>query len=290
MTSNLSRSESVGEKLGKRVDSFSLPNPKRKTLDIQGKIWSVRLTKSKVVQFESLVQLVERFEKYAFQEECGEGGVAHYQMCIVTKGRSRRSAMRKMFKDAFPELEFPSIDYLEKATSIEGCQEYSTKLETRVSGPWIKGFEEDYEKITYEYLRPWQKEIVDNIKRDGRTINWYWEPVGSVGKSTIGLHLVDFRKALVINGKGTDIMYGFACLRDSQGAVPIVVLNIPKSDDGTKVAYGTIETLLDGVAFVNKYESRMIRFKPPAVIIFANFAPDLRKYTKRRWNVVRLDV
>lgn len=271
------------------------PQSKRREKDIQGKFWSARLTKSKVESLESLLSCMSKFEKYAFQEEIGEGGMEHYQMCFVTKGRSRRSGLRKLFMKAFPTLKFPSVDYLEKATSIEGCEAYSTKNDSRVAGPWVKGFKKPIKVLKPETLRSWQKKIYDQVadekNRDGRSVFWYWESKGNIGKSYLSKCMIQNLGTLVIRGSDGDIVYGFRQVSEKRD-IPSVVIDLPRDDGRRRFTFSAVEDLLNGYAFNTKYESGQVTYDPPMVIVFANKPPsheDMQKMSRDRWKIVELN-
>ncbi len=63
-----------------------------------------------------------------------------------------------------------------------------------------------------------------------------------------------------------------------------------KTEDGAiGPAYSMAEQLKNGSLFSGKYNSRVVVFKKPHVIFFANFAPDRSVWSEDRYNVTELD-
>ena len=54
------------------------------------------------------------------------------------------------------------------------------------------------------------------------------------------------------------------------------------------VSYQAIEAIKNGIFYNTKYESKMITYNSPHVIIFANFFPDITKLSSDRWVIREL--
>jgi len=52
--------------------------------------------------------------------------------------------------------------------------------------------------------------------------------------------------------------------------------------------YGAIEQVKNGLVFSGKYESSMLIFNPPHVVIFANDTPDESMYSNDRWHIHKI--
>jgi len=148
-------------------------------------------------------------------------------------------------------------------------------------------------------FRPWQQRIIDLV--DGyipgescdRTIYWYWEADGNVGKSFLCKYLVLKYKALVLSGKESDIFNAVnITLKDPNAALRLVLVDAPRSKAGW-LSYSAIEKVKDGLFFSGKYNSGddghngMCVFNSPMCIVFANFAAPVGqdKMSDDRWNV-----
>ena len=126
-------------------------------------------------------------------------------------------------------------------------------------------------------LRPFQKEIVDLIRTypDDRSLHWYWESKGKVGKSFLTKYLHFFHGAIATGGSPADMKH--AIVRWKQIAEvdpPIIIVDLARSDLMTQESAKTLEQIKNGLFFSGKYESQMnASYEFPHVIIFANHPP-----------------
>jgi len=146
---------------------------------------------------------------------------------------------------------------------------------------------------TYENVKwkPFQKSILDHLETepDGRTLNWYHEPDGNIGKSYITKYLMAIDQAYCPDiTKPADIFCGY-------NLQPIVIFDIPRSRiDTMDHIYGVIEKFLNGMIFVGKYNSHQLCIKPPHVIVFSNDLPKIYNenghstLSKDRWNIIKI--
>lgn len=151
------------------------------------------------------------------------------------------------------------IEYYTKMKHMEGEQKYLKEA-----------FPEDG-------LRPLQQKWLDRLERQNdRQINWVFDPEGNSGKSWFANWLVVNRSAVVFeNGKTRDIA-------EAYNSEPIVVFDFTRSLEG-HVNYGALESIKNGRIFSPKYQSKMKFFKPPKVLVVANFKPEIKKLSKDRW-------
>jgi len=139
-------------------------------------------------------------------------------------------------------------------------------------------------------MRPEQLLIADKYIEPenplfGRQIHWYWEQRGGWGKSVLTKYMVDTMKAIVIGGsKEGDVLCGVTAAVE-KGEVPIVIVDVPRHG---KVCYRAIEKVKDGCFFNTKYESCMVRFNSPHILVFSNEPPDEEQFSADRWVVQRL--
>lgn len=134
-------------------------------------------------------------------------------------------------------------------------------------------------------LYPYQAEIIDIIKKepDDRTIHWFFDEKGNIGKTSFTKYLMYHYKAILLEGKKNDILY-VASLNDSD----IYIYDIERSLEDF-VSYGAIEKIKNGCYMSSKYESSVILRNCPHVIIFANFRPDIDKLSADRWDIREID-
>jgi len=131
----------------------------------------------------------------------------------------------------------------------------------------------------------WQTTLNNTLlsEADRRKVNWYWEPIGCVGKSFFALNFRDGkgrRGYVVTGGRHADIFYAydrettvfFDWTRDNKETIP----------------YSVIESFKNGYFLSTKYESVPITFNIPHVVVFANYPPDQSKLSSDRWNIVEI--
>ena len=142
---------------------------------------------------------------------------------------------------------------------------------------------EEYEGVTW---KPWQQEILDliDLEPDGRSIHWYWEPTGRVGKSFITLYIASKYEAIIASGKRDNIFNQVRTIIESGNEPEIIIVDIPRTNQ-EYVSYEAMEKLLDRVFYSGKYEGGQIFLPKLHLIVFANFEPDRRKMSEDRWNI-----
>lgn len=222
-------------------------------------------------------------EKYTFQEETGESGNKHLQGCLEFKHARHFNALHKLW---------PGM-HLEITKDVEASREYCSKTETR-TGKLLTNIRVKNIKDPLNEREPkhWQTNILELIgtEPDDRTINWFWDPVGGVGKTSLAKHLCIKRpnEVLYISGKSSDIKYGITSfLENAKNDLKICIFDFTRSTEAF-ISYQAIEEVKNGIFYNTKYESKMILFNSPHIIIFANFPPDQEKLSKDRWNIVNI--
>jgi len=124
---------------------------------------------------------------------------------------------------------------------------------------------------------------------DDRTIHWYWEPEGKVGKTALAKHIVMNKRGLYVSGRCNDVKCAIkAYLEKHNDEIDIVLWDIPRELE-EYISFDAIESVKNGIFFCGKYESDQVWFDPPHVIIFANFEPRLSALSKDRWHVVKIN-
>lgn len=147
----------------------------------------------------------------------------------------------------------------------------------------------EYEGVSW---KPWQQDVLNVIAGtpDPRKIHWIWEPTGNVGKSFLAKYIMLTSSAtLMESGKKVDMAYIFA-----QNPTKTVMIDLSRTSapvDGKDYLggmYSLLETLKNGVLTSTKYESQVISFPRPHVIVFANWEPDYTKWSSDRYDVTNL--
>lgn len=213
-------------------------------------------------------------EKFVVEREIGESGTPHLQGKMTLKKKGRPIELFNCISNKI---------HWEKSAVWKG-HEYCAKdsLTTDIDvNIWFGGFE----PVLAPKIWGWQQDLVDRIPNmQERKIYWYWEPDGKVGKTDLCRYLVIKHKALVVGGKATDMKCAIASLKEKPR---IILVNIVR--DGT-VSYGGLEAVSDGLFFSPKYESGMVIFNKPKIIVFSNEEPDTERWSKDRYDVCKITI
>jgi len=223
--------------------------------------------------------LKEKCTKFIFQFETGENGTPHLQGAIWLKKRCRGS-----------EVGLPKGVHWEKMISERDSIIYCSKLESRDKGtvPVCHNIKLIVPIQIITNLRPWQVEAEKYClaEPDGRTVKWYHEDIGGLGKSSFCKYMYVKHNALIIQGgKLADIMN--IIFNADMDQIRCVIIDIPRNN-GNSISYTAIECILNGMITNTKYETGIKCFNPPNVCVLANREPDLSKLSKDRWDVVDL--
>jgi len=182
---------------------------------------------------------------------------------------------------------------------------YCQKTESSVPGGrvWRHGIKRPFrplDKTLETELYGWQLEYAHKFDEPApkvnRKIHWVWSEAGARGKSTMCRYFVDLDNinTLCVGGEVKDIFSGIADWvapedpGDAQN-LDLIVINIPRAQMN-RVSFTAIECILDGLFYNGKYKSRMVRFNPPHVIVFANAPPVLQgTASPDRWVIKNID-
>lgn len=218
-------------------------------------------------------------KRVSMQEETGEAGTPHLQGYIEFVKKVRPISVFKSFKA-----------HWEKCNNIKASIEYTQKEDTRTGKQFMKAIRKirKVKVLREDQLFPWQREIlkITEEEPDDRTIHWYWDKKGNVGKSALVKYLVVNHGAMLISGKSADIKYQIATVKNKEYP-DIILYDIPRTSEGY-INYSAMEEIKNGVFASSKYESQMIIMPSPHIICFANFEPNLDSMSKDRWKVTKL--
>ena len=142
--------------------------------------------------------------------------------------------------------------------------------------------------------RPWQIDMLEYVKNPTkRRIIWVVGEKGNEGKTFFqdkieeqyGRHRVC---TMSLTESSKDILHIMRKCVDMQ--TDIFLFNIVKSVYINDVNYKILEDIKDGKALARKYNSKMMRFKTPNVIIvFSNMYPDTKGFSKDRWLIFKIN-
>lgn len=149
------------------------------------------------------------------------------------------------------------------------------------------------EEFASASLRPWQERLLDVVHENPnpRKIHWIWEDVGNVGKSWMAKYLMAMENAVLLTpGKKADMAYIF-----SKNPTKIVIFDLSRTTaptDGKEHyldgVYSLAEDIKNGMVTSYKYDSANVLTTGSHVIFFANFAPDMTKWSQDRYLITRL--
>lgn len=140
-----------------------------------------------------------------------------------------------------------------------------------------------------EELYPWQKAIEEIYftEPDDRSIHWFWEPTGNIGKSAFVRYMVVKHKCLFLNGGKKGDLANLIYNQDMDEC-RAVIWDLPRETQG-KISYNTLECVKNGLVCNTKFETGVKVFNAPHVFVFANFEPDNPDLLSAdRWTITRL--
>lgn len=184
--------------------------------------------------------------------------------------------------------------HLEQTRSVVQSVAYCSDPTKRDGKIWTHGYTVPSTDRTYVLapgdLYTWQRELYQQLQtppEDDRSIVWYTDLDGGSGKTAMARFILETfgARALYLSGGSTkDILH--QVIRHRQDP-EIVLFNLSRSQEG-KLAYSALETIKDGLCQSGKYEGGMRMFRPPHVIVFANWLPDLGSLSQDRWQIREL--
>lgn len=223
---------------------------------------------------------------WIYQPERGEKeGTAHLQVALMFKNARTFSSIKKKFPTA----------HIEVARNKYACINYCRKQETSIGDPIsnfntdeyfkTRGKPRDYFKNKIPY--GWQREIIRLIKTepDERKVYWYWEPKGCRGKTALARNICLNYNAIQVGGNARDIKCGITKwleINDKEW-LDVVIINLTFGN--MHISYSAMEQIKDGIFFSGKYESGMVIFNIPHLIVFANCEPEYHMLSEDRWVV-----
>lgn len=244
---------------------------------LRGRHWVFTWNNPNLTHLEFMETLDKRFEKYIFQLEEGENGTKHFQGYVFCKNAASFTACKKINNEA----------HWEKCNSPKHAIAYCQKIKTRIEGPWAKGIEIKKKLKLITELLPWQQQVIDIIKEepDDRTIHWFWEEKGSIGKTQLAKYIVSKYNAVYVSGACKDVFYLISEWKNKDNM--IVIFDFARIHENYQ-RYTSMEKVKDGIFCSTKYESKMCVFDSPHVICFANWPPNEEALSKDRWKITKL--
>lgn len=138
----------------------------------------------------------------------------------------------------------------------------------------------------------WQLLLRDKLSSepDRTTIQWLWEPTGGCGKTEFMRWAVVTKKlgpAICLGGKSTDMKHGVAKMVEGRTFPRVIFINVVR---GNSVSYPGLEAIKDGIFFSSKYDSGMVCYDPPHVVVFSNAPPDESRLSAHKWDIIEISM
>lgn len=216
--------------------------------------------------------------------EIGKKGIIGREICPTTNKKHLQAfiALKKPMR--WTELKFPGNPHVEPCRGSSEQNEIYCKKE---GDYWSFGFPKAITII--ENLHPWQKSIEDIFftPPNDRTIHWFWETTGNIGKSAFVKYMVVKHKVLFCcGGKYADIMN--LVFNNDMDECTCIIFDIPRANAG-KVSYASLESIKNGLVCNTKYETGVKAFNSPHVFVFANSVPENPELLSRdRWDITEI--
>lgn len=215
-------------------------------------------------------------KRFICQQEVGEKGTPHIQGYVEFEFKCRPKE----------KVKIPQIHW-EVARDVAQSIKYCSKEDTRSGEIFTYRIAIPREINIITNLKDWQTNIVEicDGQPDDRTIHWYWEEKGGIGKTVFCKYMVFHYNALILSGKSADMKYGIIKYIEKNGSYPpIIIFDIPRSCLNY-LSYQGIEEVKNGLFFSCKYESDMVMGNCPHIICFANEEPKAEKLSGDRWDI-----
>lgn len=237
-------------------------------------------------RFEAFIKTLDRLtDQYVFQEEVGNSGTKHYQGWANFKKKLRFTALRSTF---------PKEIHWEKNRSKKHAIAYCSDPTKRSNQDhvWAKGVDlpEPLKVISRDDFYPWQSDVWDiaMAEPDDRSIYWFFEQEGNVGKSALCKKIRLELKSEYVSGKINDVKYLLGTYWQTHNRLPKIILyDIPRVNENY-ISWAGLESIKNGLFTVGKYESFTVIANSPTVFCFANFYPDVTKLSADRWKIFEI--
>ena len=148
--------------------------------------------------------------------------------------------------------------------------------------------------ITSVDLRLWQKDLMDILKEefDGRKVFWINGNRGDEGKSWMQCYIESYYgrvRVARLELRNTTSNTLHALSKQPLQTMDIFLFNDTRSSMHP-INYSVLELLKDGSAVSVKYNSHIVNFKVPnIVIVFSNHMPNTSKLSEDRWRIYSIN-
>lgn len=248
--------------------------------------WTFTVNNYQSSDLVSVVSLVSTSEAWIYGFEKGESGTPHIQGYVQFKNQKRFSTLKAALPKAHWEKARGTSDQNYRYCSKEG--DFQTNMVPKMTRREIIDLVKQ-KLYTNVVWRPWQQEIIDiSLTSDcPRTIYWFYEQSGNVGKSFVCKYLALADSTIICSGKSSDIFNQVNATIESGTYPKVVICDIPRVCL-EYISYQAIECLKNGLLYSGKYEGGKCIFPSPVILCFANERPKVEKLSKDRWDISKI--
>lgn len=257
-------------------------------------VWDMTIPAEGVEKDDLIVFFNEHFKKWIFQLEKGEQtGYLHYQFRGSLNVKLRKTGLMKLIRaedSPFPKISERAVTPTVTDTVILTYERYTSKLETRVDGPWSSEDQANYIPIDMRFTPEWnelQQMIITRTQEppNRRIINCIVDTKGNNGKSFLATWMYTHGQANYIPffTEAKDLMrMVFGLPRRS-----VYFIDLPRalSHRAEHEIYGGIEQLKTGIIYDDRYRFKMEAIDPVHVFVFTNRAPNMELASMDRWRI-----
>ena len=181
------------------------------------------------------------------------------------------SAIKKMLDWNVEQLSDPFMTAVRRYSQMPGEKsEQNVGILDVITAP-IRPLSQIKEEQFYAYQQ--KAYALFKGEPDGRSVHWFHEREGNIGKSAFVTFLYDNHPSeVVIFDKGKFEDLAFAITSQDMGPVRAVIWDIPRQTKG-HISTAAVECVLNGRMRSTKYQGDFIRFPVPHIICFSNFLP-----------------
>lgn len=256
-------------------------------------VWDFRANEDWATAEEIKEQLKVLGKKWSFQLEKGENtGYVHWQGRISLWKKVRGTQLAKLWEAA--GLDIPNYCQPSSRNSV-GENFYTTKIATRVDGPWTsKDSEAQYvqKRMANVELRGWQQQVVDSVNdTDDRKIDVIIDNTGNNGKSYLALYCHQNKLGISmppVNDCKELMATLFCILEERQCREPkMIFMDMPRAMGKDKIGqiYSAMERVKDGICQDLRYKYKEWIFEPPKVWVTTNTPPNMGWLSHDRWRI-----
>jgi len=241
---------------------------------------------------EFINKLKTLFKKFVFQKEQADSNYLHYQ------GRGSLFKKRRLqeLTPLIPEAGLQGIHLspTSNPTTLLGEAFYTTKVDTRIEGPWSdrdiqKYIPRQYRGYEHRYF-PYQQKIIDSASVfESRKVNFIYDPDGGAGKSTIasiccllhnGIRVPPINDSEKLLASVCDILTA----KDERRPGPVFI-DLPRFMDKKKLhgIFSAIEEIKNGHVYDVRYHYKEWWFDSPPIWVFSNMEPPMNALSRDRW-------